>query len=135
VTASSRESRLPHARGRLRVSGALLVAAIAAGGYLAGQSAAQHADWHTGTGRVLGDPKDPDLTVDVDGRDYAASGDIMWIAEDGTSHSGDTWPECLEPVALDSPDFGAERTVRFATVKVEVDGRRLRPIVMVDCRV
>ena len=126
--------QLSKGQGRLLIVGAALVVAVGAGGYLAGKSAAEQADWHTGTGRVLGDPEDPDLVVDVDGWDYAGSGDMRWIDEYGTSHSGDTWPECLEPVPLTSRDFGAERTVRFATVKIEVDGMGFRPIVMVDCR-
>lgn len=82
----------------------------------------------------MGHPKDPDLVVHADGWDYATSGDVEWIDEHGTFHSGDSWPECLAPVPLNSPDFGKERVVRFATVKVEVDGMGSRPIVMVDCR-
>lgn len=49
--------------------GAVLVVAVGAGGYFTGKSVAERADWHTGTGRVLGHPKDPDLVVQVDGWD------------------------------------------------------------------
>lgn len=71
--------------------------------------------------------------MQVDGWGCATSGDVEWIDANGAVHSGDTWPACLEPVPLTSPSFGEERVVRFAAVKVDVDGMRTRPIVMVDC--
>ena len=111
-----------------------LAAATGTGGYLAGSSAAENADWHTGTARVMGEPEDPVITAQVDGWNYAATGDVDWIDKLGTHHSGDTWPACLPIVPTDSPRFGDEYHIRFASVKVKAEGTGWRPIVMIDCR-
>lgn len=115
-----------------------IAAAAGTGGFLAGTSAAESADWHTGTARVMGHPDDPEIVARVDGGDdgwdYATTGDIEWIDENGTHHSGDTWPECLPVVPVESPRFGDSHPIRFASVKVEAEGMGWRPIVMIDCR-
>ena len=66
-----------------------LAAATGTGGYLAGSSAAENADWHTGTARVMGEPEDPEITAHDDDWDYAATGDVDWIDKLGTQHTGD----------------------------------------------
>ena len=72
-----------------------IAAAAGTGGFLAGTSAAESADWHTGTARVMGHPDDPEIVARVDGGDdgwdYATTGDIEWIDEDGTHHAGLQW--------------------------------------------
>jgi hypothetical protein len=111
-----------------------LAAATGTGGYLAGSSTAENADWHTGTARVMGEPEDPEITAHDDDWDYAATGDVDWIDKFGTQHTGDTWPACLPVVPTDSPRFGDEYQIRFASVKVKAEGMGWRPIVMIDCR-
>ena len=124
---------MPTMSHRVPIAVLALVIAVGATAFWLGRSSAEKADWLTGTGAVIGEPKDPDLVVTVDGWDYAASGDLEWMDEFGTVYTGDTWPECLAPVSMNSPRFGEERTIRFATVRVDVDGLRSRRIVMVDC--
>jgi hypothetical protein len=119
---------------RYLLAAVALAAAAGVGGFLAGTSAARSADWHTGTARVMGEPSDPEIVAEVDGWNYATSGDVEWIDVHGTHHSGDTWPECLPVVPVDSPRFGKRHPIRFATVQVEAEGSGWRPIVMVDCR-
>lgn len=119
---------------RYLLAAVVVVAAVGIFGYSVGGSVAEHADWHTGTARVTGDPEDPEITAHADGWDYGAAGDVDWIDKRGTLHTGDTWPACLPVVATENPRFGDEYPVRFASGEVKAEGRGWRPIVMIDCR-
>ena len=58
---------------RYLLAAVVVVAAVGIFGYSVGGSVAEHADWHTGTARVTGDPEDPEITAHADGWDYGAA--------------------------------------------------------------
>lgn len=100
-----------------------LVAGTAVCAFLAGESHAEAATWHTGQAYVGAKV----LSVRIDGWTYGATESVPWIDSTGSRHDAG-WPACLSAAA------GTQRTVRFASVKVDVDGAGTRPIVLVDCR-
>jgi hypothetical protein len=117
---------------RQLLAAATVLLAVGVGGVLTGRSLAENADWHTSTARVTGDPAHPQILTKVDGWAYAATGEVAWIDATGTLHD-DGWPACLPVVPVESPAYGDEHPIRFASVSVRANGFGWRPIVMVDC--
>ena len=101
--------------------GLLLLVGVVVATYLAVSKYATKSHWETGTARIAG----RHLSITVGDWPYVAAGSVpVWTDRQGEVHT-DTWPNCL-------PD--GEKSVRFAWVKVTVNGTGLRPIVAIDCR-
>jgi hypothetical protein len=92
-------------------------------GYLLG-SRLNGMQWHEGDAYVFGQDQ---ATIEGGALGYGISSSVAWIARDGELHSHG-WPECLNV-----PDNNTVGELRFATVNVEVPGRRWREVVLVDC--
>src|SRR5215218_5354548 len=74
--------------------------------------------WLEGRGRI----GDRQLSVDVEGWTYGASGSIpSWVDSAGTWHDSG-WPDCLTGRA------GSTQTIRFIAPSVDADGHGFRPI-------
>lgn len=89
---------------------------------------------HEATAVVVGEPDHPLVTIDHGDWTYAVKDSVpYWVDAHGEHHHG--WPSCLEPHPIGTgTQVPREVPIRFGVVDVDVEWRRWRQVVMVDCR-